>query len=73
MAARPKHQNKDYEALFVEAEANGWVIEKSKKHFTCKCSCADKHIVTVGSTPSDFNPYRKTKTRLNACKGSLGS
>ena len=44
MAARPKHQNKDYEALFVEAEANGWVnraaVDKTLKQMS---HCGDQY------------------------------
>lgn len=48
---RPKHPDKDLEAVLRSAEKQGWKIEK-RKYFKMKCPCG-KHIKTVHMTPSN--------------------
>ena len=54
---RPRHPNKDLEALLREAEAKGWRATKPRKYFKVFCGCG-QHQRTVHITPSD-NDYER--------------
>lgn len=55
-SSRPRHQNKDLESILRLVEGQGWRVERSPKgYFKLKCDCAEKHMKTVHSTPSDPN------------------
>jgi hypothetical protein len=49
---RPKHPDKDLEALLRSLESAGWRIEKGRKYFKGYCPCGD-HKKTIHVTPSD--------------------
>lgn len=51
MAKRPKHQNKDLEAIIVNAEERGWTASKGKGYFHLRCPCG-LHQKWVALTPS---------------------
>jgi len=55
---RPKHPDKDLEAVIREAEKKGWRTEKGSAYFKMYCPCDKKHKKTVHLTPSDPN-YRR--------------
>lgn len=56
--SRPRHQDKDLEAVLREAEEKRWRVVKGKGYFKMYCPCPDKHKKTVHLSPSDRN-YRK--------------
>jgi len=60
MALRPKHTDKDLEAVLAEGEDLSWLVTKGKKYFKMKCPCG-KHIKSVHLSPSDPN-YRRNLT-----------
>lgn len=64
MGGRAKHTRPELEALLRSLEAQGWVVEKGRKHFKAKCGCADKHIKTIACTPSDPNYPRNLRGKL---------
>ncbi len=49
---RPKHPDKDLEALLRSLESAGWRVEKGRKYFKGYCPCGD-HKKTIHVTPSD--------------------
>lgn len=52
MATRPKHPDKDLEAILRAAELQGWrVTKRPNRYFKIYCGCADKHMKTVHITP----------------------
>lgn len=54
MAERPKHQNKEIEALLKEAESYRWVFTKNPGgYYKGKCGCEAKHLKMVHCTPSN--------------------
>jgi hypothetical protein len=59
---RPKHPNRDLEAVLREAEAKGWRVEKRpNRYFKMKYPCDRLPIKTVKLTPS--NPYYEMQLR----------
>ena len=57
MAPRPKHQDKDIEALLRDLERQGWTAAKGKGYFKTRCPCG-QHAQTIHLTPSGRN-YRR--------------
>jgi hypothetical protein len=56
---RPRHPDKEIEAVLREAEAHRWRIEVGGKHFgKAKCGCG-QHMRTIHKTPS--NPTAATQ------------
>ncbi len=53
--ARPRHPNKELEAVLRDAESRRWRGERRKKYYKMYCPCADKHFKTVKLTPSGAN------------------
>ena len=49
---RPKHPDKELEALLCDVEAHGWRIMKGKQYFKAYCPCADQHLKTIHLSPS---------------------
>jgi hypothetical protein len=50
---RPKHPNKDLEAIIRAAEDHGWTVEKNPRgYYWIKCPCK-AHQRGVHITPSD--------------------
>lgn len=52
MTKRPRHPNKDLEAILRLAEDHGWTFEKGKRYYKGKCPCG-VHMQTVHLTPSN--------------------
>lgn len=52
MATRPKHQDKDLEAVLRDAEARQWRVTKGKRYYMMRCPCPEMHQKTVKLTPS---------------------
>lgn len=65
MAARPRHQRKELEAVLQLAERQDWIVTKSGKYFKMYCPCVDKHLKTVHLTPSDPNYVRNLLNKLH--------
>ncbi len=61
---RPRHQDKDLEAVLSEAEGKKWRIRKGRKY--CKMLCPNKCrcLKTVKLTPSDPNYLRNLLGQL---------
>lgn len=51
---RPRHQNKELEAILVDAERQGWRVVRANK-FKMYCPCPEKHMATIALTPSGSN------------------
>jgi len=49
---RPRHQDKDLEAVLRDAEVRDWQVTKDKKYFKLWCPCPGQHRKTVHLTPS---------------------
>lgn len=63
--SRPRHNNKDLEAVLRKGEAQGWrVAGGGDKHFKMKCPCPKKCMKTVSTTPSSPNYLRDLKAQL---------
>jgi hypothetical protein len=52
MATRPRHPDKDLEAVLRDAEARLWHVTRDKRYYIMRCSCHEKHQKTVKLTPS---------------------
>jgi len=63
--ARPKHPDKDLEAVLQEAEGKDWRVEKGKKYFKMLCPKQCKCWKTVKLTPSDPNYLRNLLGQLS--------
>lgn len=63
--SRPKHQNKDLEAVLKSAERQGWRVNRGGKYFKMKCPCELRHLKTVHISPSDPNYGRNLLSKLN--------
>lgn len=59
MSDRPRHQTAALEKLLREAEAQGWVVTRSK-YFRCACPCK-LHLKWIHATPSDPNYARNQR------------
>lgn len=62
--SRDQHQNKEYRALFGEAEHQGWTIGRGGKHYKMKCPNECKCMVIVSSTPSVRNGITVVRAQL---------
>lgn len=60
MAVRPRHPNKELEALLQEGEDLGWTVTKGRRYFKMKCPCG-VHMKTVHLSPSDPNYERNLR------------
>jgi hypothetical protein len=59
MSPRPRHPDKDLEAVLSNAERQGWrVTKRPNSYFKIYCPCADKHLKTVHLSPSSSNYLR---------------
>lgn len=69
---RPRHKNKDFEALFEEAVRHGWRIERTRnQHFRLLCpSECGQHIAIAPSTPSDRRSLRNLRSAMRKCARS---
>jgi len=54
---RPRHQDKELEAVLEEAEERGWRVDKGKGYFRLRCPCGN-HMRWVHLTPSGGNYVR---------------
>lgn len=62
---RPKHPNRDLEALLSRMEDKGWTISKRPRgYYKAKCPCDDKHMKTVHVTPSNPNYQKNLEAQL---------
>lgn len=52
---RPRHPDKDLEAVLRQAERLGWIVVRGKTYYKLKCGCPLKHARTMHITPS--NPH----------------
>lgn len=52
MPSRPKHPNKELEAVLADAETRRWKVKKGAKYFQVRCPCG-KHQRWVHLTPSN--------------------
>ena len=57
-AMRPRHPDKELEAVLRQAESRGWRIEKGANYFSARCRCPLRHQRWVHLTPSGAG-YRK--------------
>lgn len=57
---RPRHPNKNLEALLKEAERRVWGVLKGGRYFKIRCPCGE-HQRTVHITPSDPNYERNLR------------
>jgi hypothetical protein len=64
LPARPKHPNKDFEALLREAELRHWAVWRDARYFKCRCPCDEKHYVGVVLTPSGSRTLINTRKRF---------
>lgn len=62
--SRPKHTDKELEAVLAEAEKKGWRVEKGKKYWKMWCPCGE-HWKTVKLTPSTRNYTRNLVAQLS--------
>lgn len=64
--SRPRHPNKELEAVLREAESRPkpWRVSKGKKYFKLWCACEAKHRRTVHLTPSDPHYERNLRQWL---------
>ncbi len=72
-AARPRHKDKDSEAILRDAEQAGWRVRKTKKqHYRLQCppECGQHHI-TMPSTPSDRRAMKNFKSGMRKCERSV--
>lgn len=53
--ARPKHPDRELEAILREAEGREWRVEKPSTYFRLRCPCPGRHQRWVHLTPSDPN------------------
>jgi hypothetical protein len=61
--SRPRHPDKDLEAILKEAEDKKWRIEKRRKYYMMFCPCK-RHKKTVHLTPSGPNYMRDLLAQL---------
>lgn len=65
MPGRPKHPDKDLEALLKEAENKGWRVTKGGNgHYKMYCPCYLKCMKTVACTPSTTNYLKNLLKQL---------
>lgn len=62
------HTDKDYDRLLVAMEELGWRIEKGR-HLKCYCPFADKCLVPVANTASDWRALKNTEAQFKRCEG----
>ena len=62
--SRPKHPDKDIEAVLREAEARDWTVYRDKGYYKAKCPCGDHANWSIKLTPSNPN-YAKNLTAKN--------
>lgn len=62
---RPRHPNKDLEAVLREAEDKKWRVSKGQKYHKMLCSRPCKCWKTVKLTPSDPNYLRNLLGQLS--------
>lgn len=65
---RPRHPDKDLEAVLHEAERQGWRVEKGKKYYKMYCPCERKHLKTVHLSPS--SPTYLVNLRGQLCRAT---
>jgi hypothetical protein len=53
--SRPRHPDKDIEAVLREAEAHGWRVERNKGYYKAKCPCGRHANWSIKLTPSNPN------------------
>jgi hypothetical protein len=62
---KPKHTDKDLEALLKEAERKKWQVTKGKKYFKLWCPNDCKCRKTVHLTPSGANYETNLRHKLS--------
>jgi hypothetical protein len=68
LAPRPKHPDKDLEALIRSLEEQGWTVTKGKRYYKARCSCGDAHSKTIHVTPQEnYNNKIRTRLRNHTC------
>jgi len=75
LVGRPKHGDKDLEAVLRAAERQGWVITKGNGYFKMWCPCAGKHWKTVHCSPSSrrYTINLLSKLRRDTCWDEEGA
>ena len=43
MVTRPRHQNKELEAILRSLEAQGWRVTRGKGYYRARCTCGQFH------------------------------
>lgn len=49
--ARPRHPDKELEALLRDLERQNWTVKRGKGYFLARCPCAEKHQKWIHLTP----------------------
>lgn len=49
---RPRHPNKEIEAVICAIEAQGWRVMKARKYYKTYCPCDLEHMHIIHLTPS---------------------
>lgn len=68
MAPRPKHPDKDLEAIIRSLEDQDWKVNKDKKYYKALCPCSEKHYKTIHNTPQKtYIDKLRTRLRNHTC------
>lgn len=64
--SRPRHKDKDIEAIFRRFERIGWKVDGGGgKHFQMRCpQPCSKHMIVASGTPGSGNLKRTLMTQL---------
>ena len=60
---------KDIRRVFKALEAQGWRIDRGKRHF--KCKAPNGGLVTIPSTPSDHRALLNARAQLRRAGADL--
>lgn len=52
MTPRPRHPDKELEAIIQDLELRNWRVERGRKYYKAKCPCVKLHMKTIHLTPS---------------------
>ncbi len=58
MGQRPKHQDKDIEAILAKVEAQGWKVSRKTRYYRAVCPCGRHAKWSIHLTPSGANYAR---------------
>ncbi len=51
MVSRPRHTDKDIEAVLQSLERQRWRVVKGQKYYKAYCPCPVQHLKTIHLTP----------------------